>query len=227
LQKRNFDEARKLQNELEQELDEVEYIVGSFEAAFELSLLGTINSICKSIIILFENYRTYDLNILLRSLFEHFIELKLLRDGPERHKDHAFNFFKGIRTNLNEGKNGNPFAASIGKMENLSDHIADTQSRLDQLKESGAKVSTKVADWQKAGYGEVYEIVYRNLSQYAHPSYSGGISRNIAITGDTEAFVISSNSEMPEESVFTLVDGLCAVLEESLDIIGQMKDPSD
>ena len=213
---RSFEKASEKIADLEKVLNAVVGEQSTFERAFEVSLLCTIHSQARSILILEKAGQTYDAQILLRSLLEHSVELILLRDQPERHLNVKFHFEESQRKTLSEAQTDNPYFKGISSTVPIDQELAKVKARKAEYSDAGGKKTTITADWKTAGMEDAYESVYRLLSKYAHPSYSGAIARNIP--NYEQLLIVEIAPTLQGSTRDVISDTLCGVLENAIQI---------
>lgn len=220
---RTWSTARDLVGRIQELLGEQIEISGSFERAFEVSLLSILLSQAKAVLALERAEKLHESKIVLRAAFEHLVELKMLLNTPERHHHLRLEFEKSMLHILEAADRGNPYYQKIKEHVPTAVERNATQMRIDQTKDLGGSKQVREQDWHKAGMSAEYQAIYRSLSSIAHPSYSGAINRNLTVSDEEPpVFHVKVDYKAPPETTDVIVDALNWILEEVLVICGDV-----
>lgn len=192
----------------------------NFDRAFEVSLLCIMHQMADSILLLEREDKTFDAHILLRSLLEHLVELKLLRHDPKRHLNHKRSLDEGTKKLLLEAHKNNPFMIGVSEAVKVGEELVSVESRISGYRVVGAKSTTVKADWDAAGMSNEYEAAYRMLSDYVHPKLAGAIGRGIMTTGSSPS--IELQPLLCSSTHAVVADTLCGVLSEAIEVAEEL-----
>ena len=175
-----------------------------FEVACFIGFHHAMIELVESIRILLKNGRAFDAQILLRAEFEHLVVLKTLHDNPAHFDTIRLENTKRMTITLDLAKQGNPYLTSIAAMESFDDSYADWKGFRQELSNNGAAIKTLEDLSIKAGLKDEYNTIYRSLSKFVHPTFSGIIERSLDVKVDHDGFFFNFE-KTPRAATFELV----------------------
>ncbi|MDA3856711.1 MAG: DUF5677 domain-containing protein [Roseovarius sp.] len=220
-QPRSLEQASEILETLAVQLQQLTGEQPSVERAFEVSLLCALYQMGRGIVVLEHSRQTFEALVILRSMLEHFVELKLLQQYPKRHLNHKLGLDKQTRLQLREAVRNNPYSAGTSDIIDIDGELHSVEERMADYKAKGARETTVTADWKAADLSDEYETVYRNLSSYVHPSLAGSLNRNLGIN-ESGKFVADLATAITPDTSAVVSDPLCGVLLVAQDVSSEM-----
>jgi len=105
-------------------LQTVRFNSKSFRHQIIISFYTSIIEFSESIKLLLDSGKTFDSEIILRSLLEYFVELKNTIDFPEHHLNVQYKFIKKSKLQLENAKSGNPFFSKIVECISINEELS-------------------------------------------------------------------------------------------------------
>lgn len=167
-----------------------------------------------TVLLLLKESKVFDAEIIVRSLLEHFVELKNCIDDNDYQIHFQKPFFSGMKRRLVEAKEGNPYFSEIARKMDLDKELGDIARKISETEKIGGKEIKSQAKFHRAGMKHEYDSIFRSTSSQVHPSFSGIINRHFEVDYETDdfdviAFAIPSRSKA-EPVLQTTID----ILEE-------------
>lgn len=156
-----------------------------------------------SCLALLEKKLGYHAYPLLRSVLEVSVEIDCLLDNP----DHANNI--ELANSLERQKmfsrasSGNPYLASIGKMDNLAEKIIETDAEIKALRSKGAKKLSTETKFHKVGRQVDYDGLWRMLGNDVHGNLNALIKRHVDFSGGIPSTRAFNHGELSEFDALT------------------------
>jgi len=161
-----FEELTKLRTDWEN--GSVQLVVGCYASCVELA---------QTVDFLVDHEKCYDAQIILRSMLEHFVELRNLELYPSHKHNLHLAHAKNIKLQLQNAATENKFFQNFSQRLDLAKETQNWNKKLEDIQELGGENLNIQQRFQIAGMNDEYESVYRNLSQLSHPTYGGIIRR--------------------------------------------------
>ena len=159
----------------------VQLVVGCYASCVELA---------QTVDFLVDHEKCYDAQIILRSMLEHFVELRNLELNPAHKNNLHFTHAKNVKFQLQNAATENKFFQNFAQRLELAKETQYWNDKLGDIQELGGENLNIQRRFQIAGMNDEYESVYRNLSQLSHPTYGGIIRRHLNYHSDTHKCII-------------------------------------
>lgn len=147
---------------------------------FVISLYGSLIDLTNSILTLIDAGACSGVPIILRTMLENRIELKLLIADPADHIPRMrLGLNKDWHNRLKSAAQGNPYLVQIAEDERFEENRQRHESALEQAREEKRRVERIAEKFHRAGHDQLYKSVYSVLSDHAHSSVGGLINRHL------------------------------------------------
>jgi Family of unknown function (DUF5677) len=102
----------------------------------------------------------------------------------------------------------NKYLDGVRELPDIDKVISDQQTRIEKLKELGAKDLTKKDAFERAGAADIYEAIYASLSDEAHNNIATLYSRGV----ENSTYQFSIYPPQTADDIFALIDSVLGLL---------------
>lgn len=181
--------SRQLAREIELGFDLLSQITSDF-SDFQVQIIVGLYASCvdlsQSVEFLAQNDKFNEAQIIMRSLLEHFVELKTACEDPEHLKNIQQRHASKIVKTLKHAGEQNPFFEGFAEKLDLDSETAQWSEISADIKGLGGKEEQLRRRFDKAGMLDVYKSVYANLSDLVHPTFAGIIRKYLERDEETK-----------------------------------------
>ena len=146
-----------------------------------IALLGSIIELSEALAVLAENNCWIGIKPLMRTLLEHFVEIKNLSEAEEYGFYMEASYFEQWLKVLNHAKDSNPYLCGIANLENLEVEVSKHRDILADLHSNGYEPKSVYDKFKMAGLENEYRSVYNSLSAESHGNIRALIGRHFDI----------------------------------------------
>lgn len=162
----------------------VRYDSAEPEQLMLMGLYGSIIDVAHSMKTLVDNQAATGVPILLRSLLEAWVELRLLHDDAEYVRQMRFLHNREWGKRLQRAASGNSYLSLVAAHEDFERSRASHAQRVASDAAAGASRLSIEQKFTRAGLRDVYESVYSLLSDHVHSSLGALMSRHMELVDE-------------------------------------------
>lgn len=163
-----------------------------------MSMACTVVETAHAVVLLAIHTKGHEANLLARKVLEGMVEVKMLAQCPEYVGTMRLAEASYWLKQLQEGVDGNPYTAALGKIENVEEVIEEHKKLIDELKSQGARSMSAFEKFEQVGLKNEYQTVYRNLSGDVHGRLDALIKRHVVEKGDSVGVVAFTETNIEE-----------------------------
>jgi hypothetical protein len=168
-----------------------------------------------AIAILVSEGHAIDANILLRSMLETFVDLRVLLDDRQHIYNIQYDFLRNQIKQLEIAEAGNKYAGEVAIKLDTKKELAEAKKKFLDIQLAGGKRISIEKKFNKAGLKDEYEAIYRSLCSHTHPSYSGIIDRHFRINKVTNELEVCLFQEAERISIDVICHTSSSILNEA------------